>query len=337
MIRLGVVGCGQWGMNHLRVFSSLPGVTLAVGCDHDPERLKRVQRLYPHVAVTTNLTELWKDASLQAVVVATPSATHYAIAKSALESGKDVLCEKPLTTSLAHAEELVRLAQRHQRILMVGHVFVFNPAVQKLYEYVKQGTLGTLYYLSARRTNLGPIRSDVDVIWDLASHDLSMFDYLLDGTAPRSLSASGGAFLASARADVAFISLEYPNHVVANVQVSWLDPQKRRELTVVGSEKMAIFNDVSLDAPLWVYDKGASLVQDYETYEQFRIQSWDRDATVPHFSRVEPLLNEAMHFVECVEHRQTPRTDGQNGLRIVRILEAIARSMGQGGAPVPLT
>jgi predicted dehydrogenase len=174
-------------------------------------------------------------------------------------------------------------------------------------------------------------------VWDLASDDLAIFDFLVGGLLPQRVSAYGGGFLHPKRIDVAFISLEYPQHIVANVQVSWLDPQKRRELTVVGSERMAIFNDASLDAPLWIYDQGAQIRQEpYESFEKFRILSWERDATVPKIARVEPLASEARHFLECVARRTTPQTDGKNGLRVVRILEAVSRSMAQGGAPVTM-
>lgn len=333
-IGIGVIGCGQWGMNHVRNFSALPEARVLRCCDAQPRRLQAVQRLFPAVPTTTELSVVLNDPAIHAVVIATPSATHYEIAKSALEQGKDVLCEKPLTTAVAECEALVRLAEQRQRVLMVGHVFVFNSAVQKLHEYVTQGLLGRLYYLSARRTNLGPFRTDVDAVWDLASHDLSIFDYLLGGDLPLRVSASGGAFLDAQRVDVGFISLEYPNRVMANIHVSWLDPQKRREITVVGSEKMAIFNDVSFEAPLWLYDKGAEIsYEPYESFEKFRVSSWERDATVPNFPRIEPLANESAHFLQCVNQRQRPQTDGRNGLRIVQILEAVSRSIRSGGAP----
>lgn len=332
MVNLGVLGCGQWGLNHVRVFSSLPKARVVVACDPNEERLQIVRQLYPHVTVTTDVGRVLQDESVQAVVVASPSATHVQVAKEALQCGKDVLCEKPLTTSVADGEELVQLARSSGRLLMVGHVFVFNPAVRKLQEFVTGGVLGRLYYLNARRTNLGPIRTDVDATWDLASHDLSIFDYLLGGAMPVRVSATGGAFLNPERVDVGFVSLVYPGHIVASIQVSWLDPQKRREITVVGAEKMAIFNDVAPEAPLWLYDKGASLSPSpYTSFEQFRALPWERDTTAPHIPLVEPLREQAVHFLQCLEDRRTPQTDGENGLRIVRILEAISRSMAQGG------
>lgn len=335
MISLGIIGCGQWGMNHVRIFSSIPEARVARCCDVRAERLAEVQQRYPTVHVSRQVDAVLSDPAISAVIIASPTETHYAVTKAALEQGKDVLCEKPLTTSAAQCEELIRLAEHHHRILMVGHVFVFNPAVRKLAEYVSSGALGRLYYLSARRTNLGPIRTDVDAVWDLVSHDLSIFDYLLGGKLPVRVSASGGAFLDAARADVAFISLEYPAHVVAHAHVSWLDPQKRRELTVVGSEKMAIFNDVALEAPLWLYDKGvAAAPPSYATYEQFRALPWERDSIVPHIPRAEPLLNEARHFLQCLEQRQPPQTDGHNALRVLRILESVSRSMAQDGTPI---
>jgi len=334
-VSIGVVGCGQWGMNHVRIFSTAHGSSVGWCCDPKPERLSAVTRQYPHVRTCAELAPVLEDRSVEAVVVATPTSTHYAVARAALEHDKDVMCEKPMGTSAQQCEELIRLAQARQRVLMVGHVFVFNPAVRKLHEYVTRGELGALYYLSARRTNLGPIRGDVDAVWDLASHDLSIFDFLLGGCAPMRVSACAGAFLNSGRADVAFISLEYPDRIVANIHLSWLDPQKRRELTVVGSAKMAIFNDVSLEAPLWLYDKGAAVSHEpYDSFETFRIRSWEREATVPTVPRLEPLLQEAEHFLECVRTRRNPQTDGMNGLRVVELLEAISHSVAQRGAPV---
>ena len=337
-IRVAIIGCGQWGMNHLRNFSALSEAEVVAVCDTRGQRLQMIHEQYPNVQETAELHEVLNDSSIQAVVVATPTAGHYEVVKAALEAGKDVLCEKPLTTTSSESEQLIQLAEANQRILMVGHVFVFNNAVQKLRSYIDENALGGIYYFSARRTNLGPIRSDVDALWDLATHDLSIFDYLLKGQMPVQVSGCAGAFLSKERGDVAFASLKYPNNVVANVQVSWLDPQKRRELTVVGSEKMAIFNDVSFEAPLWVYDKGAKVEEpEYESFEQFRVLSWSRDATVPNIPPSEPLKNEALHFLECVEKRQTPITDGRNGWRIVRVLEAISESMKQNGTPISLT
>ena len=336
MITVAVVGCGQWGMNHIRNLSALPEVSVKWCCDVSTERLQMMQQQYPGILVTPHLEVLLNEPSIDGVIVATPTATHYAVVKAALEQGKDVLCEKPMTRSVAECEDLIRLAAQRQHLLMVGHVFVFNPAIQKLYTYISSGTLGRLYYLSARRTNLGPIRSDVDAVWDLASHDLSIFDYLLDGRLPVRISASGGAFLSPQRADVAFISLEYPQHIVAHIHVSWLDPQKRREITVVGSDKMAIFNDVALEAPLWLYDKGVRTMEPslYTTYEQFRALPWERDSIVPHLPKIEPLFSEVSHFVECIQQRRPPRTDGQSGLRVIRTLEALSASMRSNGAPV---
>ncbi len=334
-IPIAIIGCGQWGMNHVRNFSAADQARVTWCCDASPERLAAIRRQYPNVRTTHELSDVLNDSEVQAVVVATPTGTHFSVVKAALERGKHVLCEKPLTTRSAECETLIRLAAEQKRLLMVGHVFLFNAAVRKLREYLQEGKLGRLYYLSARRTNLGPIRSDADSLWDLASHDISIFDYLLDGAAPVRVSAFGGAFLNAKRADVAFVSMEYPNNIVANIQVSWLDPQKRREITVVGAQKMAIFNDMSMDAPLWLYDKGAELKHEpYESFERFRVLSWDRDATVPKIPPVEPLGSETRHFLECIAEGKRPLTDGENGLRVIRVLEAASRSMEQGGAPV---
>ncbi len=337
-IRVAIIGCGQWGMNHVRNFIADPNAEVVACCDPRQERLESIAEQYPQVGyVTPDMSKVFSDKTIQACVIAVPSQMHTQIIEEALNQGKDVLCEKPLTTDSASCERVMRLAEQKERILMVGHVFVFNGAVQRLKKDIDQGDLGALHYFSARRTNLGPVRPDVDALWDLAPHDLSIFDYLLNGQLPEHVSAYAGAFLDKDKADVVFVTLGYPNNVVANIQVSWLDPQKRREITVVGSKQMAIFNDMSFDAPLWLYDKGLEMEhKPYESFEKFRILSWDRDARVPKIPPQEPLKVETAHFLECVKNRQTPITDGRNALRIIQVLEAISESMKLQGKPIAL-
>lgn len=335
-VGVAVIGCGQWGMNHVRNFMADANAEVIACCDATQERLQALEKQYPQIEyVTPDLEKVLSDQRIQACVVAVPSGVHETVVRACLENGKDVLCEKPLTLDSKSCEELALLADQQQRLLMVGHVFVFNAAVQRLKEDIDQGSLGNLHYLSARRTNLGPVRNDVDALWDLAPHDISIFDYLMNGRMPQHVSAYGGKFLNQDRSDVVFVTLAYPNNVVANIQVSWLDPQKRREITVVGSQQMAIFNDMSFDAPLWIYDKGMQVSQEpYESFEKFRVLSWDRDARVPKIPPQEPLKRETAHFLECVTTRQKPLTDGANALRVIRILEAITESMQQNGKPI---
>ncbi|MBI3269150.1 MAG: Gfo/Idh/MocA family oxidoreductase [Planctomycetes bacterium] len=334
-IDVAVVGCGQWGVNHVRVLTEIRDARVTMIVDADAPRLSSVLSKYPGIRGATQLSELLADASVQAVVVATPSATHHAVVKQCLEAGKHVLCEKPLTVTSEQARELVALADAHGRTLMVGHVFVFNNGIQKLRELISGGVLGEVYYLHAARTNLGPIRKDVDVAYDLATHDISIFNYLL-GADPLEVSARGQVYLQPQVADVAFISLAYPGRSLAHVHVSWLDPRKVREITAVGDRKMAVWNDMDPIEPIRIYDKGVVTKAEYETYGEFHYALRDGDIVIPKVQLHEPLKNQDAHFLACVQGRVRPTTSGREGLRVVQALEAIQQSMAQGGAPVKL-
>ncbi len=240
---IAVIGCGYWGMNYVRIFNELTESRVAAVCEQSPERLKEVARRFPNVYLTTQIDDVLSQPDVQAVVVCTEASSHYNVARRLLSAGKHLLVEKPLTTTSRDAENLIELADSHSVTLMVGHTFIFNAGIRKVKEYVKQDT-GRVYYLYARRTNLGPIRRDVNALWDLAPHDIAIFNYLLDAT-PEWVSAVGGKVLGNSRDDVGFVSLGYPGNVLAHVHVSWADPDKAREVVVVKSDRRILFNDLN--------------------------------------------------------------------------------------------
>lgn len=334
MIRLAVIGCGHWGPNHVRNFNALPGSKVDTVVDLDEGRLEYVRRMYPGVRCERDYRPVVNDPNIDAVVIATPVSTHYEVARESILAGKHVLCEKPLCENSKQGEELVELARANGRLLMVGHVFLFNAGIAKLKELVDAGELGTLRYLSASRTNLGPIRSDVDAAYDLCSHDISIFNWLL-GSEPEVVSATGASFVQPGVEDVVFVSMKYPGNVLASIHASWLDPKKVRQITMVGSRQMATWDDLQLTTPIAIYDKGANPVQDYEDYGEFlRLSMWDRDIRLPKVDFVEPLKAQATEFLEYLRDGHTGRSDGMFGLRVVKVLEAVAFSMQQGGSPV---
>jgi predicted dehydrogenase len=330
MIAIGVIGCGHWGPNHIRNFAALPEVSVPVAADPDAASRDRVRKAFPGVQVGEDHREMLRDERIQAVVVATPSSTHHALVKEALQSGKDVLCEKPLATTAAAAAELAELARARGRILMVGHTFLFNPGIVKLKSLLDDQVAGKLYYMHAERTNLGPIRGDVNVVHDLASHDVSIFNYLR-GSLPETVSARGGTFLRPGIEDVAFITFQYPGNVLASLLVSWLHPRKVREVTVVGDRKMIVWNDLGPMGPLMIFDKGVARELGYMDFGEFHLRAREGDITIPRVSLAEPLRLQAEHFVSCMRERSQPRTPAEQGVDVARVLDAVGRSMARSG------
>lgn len=332
-VQIGVIGCGHWGPNHIRVFSSLPGSTVAVVADPDANRLESVGQLYPQVRLLNDYHELLERDPSDVIVVATPTRTHYKIAKEALQRGKHVLVEKPLCQTVAEGEELVRLARERGVVLMVGQVFLFHNGILKLKEFLEFGDLGKIYYIGSTRTNLGPIRQDVNAVYDLASHDIAIFNFLL-GSRPHEVSAVGEAFLQKGIEDIAFISLRYPNDVLARVHASWLDPRKVREITLVGDKKMVIWDDLATLGTVQVYDKGVIREAYYEDYGHFQLLAREGDITIPRIKFEEPLKNQARYFLSAIQKGKADVSDGLSGLDVVRTLEAIQQSLKERGAPV---
>jgi len=332
LIRLAVIGCGRWGPNHLRTFQSLPGSSVAMVVDPDTERLESIRQTNPDLRCERDHWAAFDDPTIDAVVVATPMSTHYQLVRDAMLSGKHVLCEKPLCETAKEGEELLELAEANRRLLMVGHVFLFNAGVERLRELVHGGELGRLYYLAAARTNLGPIRPDANAAYDLATHDIAIFNWII-GAQPEAASATGAAFLQPEVEDVVFISLRYPGNVAASIQASWLDPKKVRQITVVGSERMATWDDLQLNTPMAIFDKGAKVVTDYGDFGEFlRLSTWEGDVRLPKIGSEEPLKAQARQFLEFLDRGRVERSDGAFALGVVKTLEAVAASIRSGGS-----
>lgn len=331
---IAVIGCGRWGVNHVRVFDRLPDSHVAAVCDGRLEQLDAVGRQFPNVALSSEVAEMLQLPGVDAVVICTPAQTHAEIATRCIEAGKHVLVEKPLTTSAVAAEGLIRRAAVQGVTLMVGHTFLFNASVLKVKDLVSSPGSGRIYYLYSRRTNLGPIRRDVSALWDLASHDVAIFGYMLDER-PSWVSAVGVRALGNAREDVGFVALGYPSGVIGHIHVSWADPNKVRELVVVGERHRVVFNDLDPQESVRVFDRGVtSVAADESALGEFTLHLRDGDILSPKIDMSEPLRNQAAHFVSCIEEGVRPLTDGEAGRDVVMVMEAIERSVRANGAPM---
>jgi predicted dehydrogenase len=328
--RVAVVGFGYWGVNYVRVFNEMPDASLAVVCDADVDRLSEVKRRLTHVEVSDDFERILDDPTIDAVVVATPATTHFDLTKRALAAGKHVLVEKPLTTESATAAELVELSEQQGRLLMVGHTFLYNEGLRVAKQFVEHG----VYYLYARRTCLGPIRNDVNAAWDLATHDVSIFNFLLDAE-PQWVTAVGAKVLRHGHEDVSFITLGYPNGVVGHIHVSWADPSKVREVVIVCRDRRVVFNDMDSLERVRVFERGVERDTGPLGFgEQLLLR--DGDILSPAIDAREPLKAQCGHFLHCIRRGQTLRTDARQGLAVVRVIEAVNRSMELAGAPVQL-
>ena len=332
-VRIAQVGYGYWGPNLARNFYQTPGAELAYVVDASEEAQARVRQLYP-CQTTPDLAVALSDPTVTAVAIATPARSHHALVRRALEAGKHVFVEKPLAMSSVEARELIAIATARQLTLMVGHVFEYNPAVRYIKEAVEAGELGEIYYLYSRRVNLGRVQSDVNALWSIAPHDISVALYWLDQM-PEAVSCQGASCLNGVVEDVIFLTLHFPNNLLCHVHVSWLDPSKVREMTVVGSKKMIVYDDVSAEGKVRIYDKGVYRRGD-PIYGEFQYRLHSGDILIPRIDMREPLALECAHFVDCVRTGQRPQTDGENGLRVVRVLEAGQRSLDAGGAKMAL-
>jgi len=334
MIEVAVVGVGGWGKNLARNYYQLPEANLRYICDLDPEKLKSMKRLYPGTTMSDDFQEILKDPDLNAIVIATTGPTHYTLAKQALLAGKDVYVEKPFVLDVGEAAELTELAEKDGRILMVGHLLEYHPVVTRLKSMIDSGELGNVYYVYSQRLNLGTVREDENALWNFAPHDISSILYLL-GKEPVDVSARGQDYLQRDVEDVVFLTMSFADNTMAHIHVSWLDPHKVRRLTIVGSDKMAVFDDLEAAEKLKIYDKGAKMSQEYDTFAEY-IGLRFGDITIPHVNVGEPLRAECLHFVDCVENRNQPLSDGQDGLRVIRVLDAAQRSLKNNGIPVSL-
>lgn len=341
-VNVAVVGLGYWGPNLARAFASTSGARLHTLCDSNGARLVAVARDYPGVRTTTDYGAVLAAPDVDAVVLATPAATHFKLAFAALQAGKHVLVEKPMAQSAAECRALIEQAEARRRVLMVGHVFLYNAAVRKIKELIDSGALGRLYYIYAQRLNLGIIRQDVNALWNLAPHDISVINYWL-GAIPTVVLARGYAYVQPGIEDVFFMTLEYPGDVAANVHVSWLDPHKVRRITVVGSERMAEFDDMNPEARVVVYNKRAATppsipnvngVASSRGMSHRGVEVQAGDVTIPRIGFEEPLRAECEHFLECVTEGRRPLSDGAQGLQVVQVLEAAEESLRKGSRVV---
>ena len=335
MINVGIIGCGYWGPNLIRNFNWLPNSNMLVCCDRDAKQLERMQRLYPGVETTTEPEALFKDPRVDAIGIATPVFTHYELAREALLNGKHVFLEKPMTHSVETCLSLIEIAETMERVLMVGHTFEYTAAVNKTKEFIKAGELGEPLYISSIRVNLGLFQPDINVTWDLAPHDISIITYLL-GQVPESVNCQGKSHYQKGIEDVATLTLNYENGVVAFIQSSWLDPNKIRKTTIVGSKKMLVYNDVEPQEKIKIYDKGVDAPPYYDTYGDFQFSYRYGDIYSPRLEDYEPLRKQCEHFIDCIERGLQPRTDGYSGLRVVSVLEAAAISLQHGGKAIPV-
>lgn len=324
-LRIAVLGCGRWGPNHIRNFSSLEGSAVVAAADPDPTKLQQVRRAHPDIHLTADPHELLRDPAIQAVVIATPTSTHAGLVREALRAGKDVLCEKPLTADLRGAEALVQLADRTRRVLMVGHVFLYHSGIHALKQYLVRKTLGRIHYLNLTRLNRGPIRHDVSVIWDLASHDISILGYLLGFPDPRAITVSAGAFLQREIEDVAFIGFRYPGGTLANIHVSWCDPRRVREIVIVGDRRTAIWDGMAASDTIRLCEGRIDAEPRYRDYGEFQLIPRQGRVTIPYVQQREPLRAQAEHFLQCVRTRRRPITDGRFATEVIRLLEATER------------
>ncbi|MBN2009069.1 Gfo/Idh/MocA family oxidoreductase [candidate division KSB1 bacterium] len=327
---IAVIGCGYWGPNLVRNFYQLSDCAMKYCCDLCEDKLKRMASLFPSITPVNRLEDIITNAEIQAVAIATPVYSHYKIARACLEQDKHVLIEKPMASSTEECLELIALANQRKRVLMVGHTFEYTAAVNKAKEIVASGELGEIYYISCVRVNLGLFQPDINVVWDLAPHDISIISYILNQD-PVSVGGQGKAHYNKNIEDVAIISLNYPNGTIAFIHNSWLDPDKIRKITIVGSKKMLVYDDINPNEKLKIYDKGVETPPYYDTYAEFQFSYRYGDIHTPHINNYEPLRKECEHFVECIRDNKRPRSDGYSGLRVVSILEAANRSLRNGG------
>jgi len=333
-VGIGIIGYGYWGPNYARVFNELVDSAVVAICDPQPERRERAASRLPEVTTCATVDELLKLPSVNAVIISTPATSHFELARKALTSGRHVLIEKPMATEIEHCVALRELADKAGRVLMVAHTFLYNAGVRKLRECAKSAAFGRLYYVHSTRTNLGPIRGDVNAIWDLAPHDISIFNYVIE-EGPQWASAVGSQSLGNPREDVGFITLGYNNGVIGNIHVSWADPNKVRRVVVVGSQQRLVFDDLNDLERVRIFQKGVSVGDtDAASFGEFKLLIRDGDIISPKVEFCEPLKNQSTDFIEAIRQNRRPVSDGATGEAVVRTLKAIEESMRQRGKAV---
>ncbi|MGI6457190.1 MAG: Gfo/Idh/MocA family protein [bacterium] len=336
MITAGIIGYGYWGPNLVRNIWANPEINLFAVCDKNVKRLAELKRQYPSVDTITDCGQIIKSPDIQAVMIATPVPTHYEMAKKSLLAGKHTFIEKPMARSTAECEELIELAEEKKLTLMTGHTFIYSPVVRKIREIIDSGILGDIQYISSRRLNLGIVQNDINVAWDLAPHDLSIILYLLKDK-PVSVNCQGMAHLKEGIEDVTNMTLEFPNSGFATIHSSWLDPNKVREMTIVGTRKMLVYDDIQPIEKIKIYDKRVENPPYYKTFGEFQFSYHYGDIHSPYIKQSEPLELECQHFIDCINTGVKPESSGYEGLEVVRILEAASESLHKGGACVALS
>lgn len=334
MVKIGIIGIGYWGPNLVRNFARIEEAEITYLCDLSEKNIKNVEFLVPKAKKTTSVEEVLKS-DVDAVVIASPAVTHFELTMKALEAGKHVFVEKPLALKVEEGKQMVEEAEKRNLILMVGHLMLYHPAVTYLKNMVEKGELGDILYLYSQRLNLGRLRKDENVVWSLAPHDISMIFYLKDKKAVE-VSCIGGDYLRDGIEDVAFMDILFEDGGLAHIHVSWLDPHKTRKLTIVGSSKMAVFDDMESSEKIKIFDKGVTFApQEVAQYGE-EISLRFGNIVIPYFKMQEPLFLECQHFVNCVKEGKKPLTDGRAGLEVLKVLEACDRSLKNGGKPVPI-
>jgi len=334
-LNIGVVGCGYWGPNLIRNFSALPDCTVRYVCDKDEKRLAHMKQLYASVETTKDFDQIVRDKEVDAVVVATHVHLHYELAKKALLAGKHAFVEKPMTQTSEQANELVQLAAKKKLTLMVGHTFIYSSPVRRIKEIIQSGDIGEVQYISSRRLNLGLFQKDINVAWDLAPHCISIILYLL-GKPPLSVNCQGKAHINKDIEDVTNISMDFDNGGFATVQSSWLDPNKVREMIIVGSKRMIVYDDNEPLEKIKIYDKRVETPPHYDTFAEFQYSYHYGDMYAPYIKQVEPLKVETQHFLDCIKTGKRPETSGLEGLRVIQILEASSHSLKEGGGRIEI-
>ena len=335
MKSIGIIGYGHWGKNYLRVFREI-SVDIAISVsDSRPQALEATGRRFSQVKTCGRPQDIFDDPSIEAVVIATPAATHYPLVKAALQSSKHVLVEKPFTIHSSEASELTELAAQAKRVLMVSHTFLYNPAIIQIKRYVDSGDCGKIYYLKAVRTHLGLIRDDVNVFWDLAAHDISIFNFFL-GKTPVVVSAVGAQVIKPGREDVGFATLVYPHNVIAGIHVSWIDSNKERQISIVAGRQRIVFDDLNNLEKIRIFEKGVEVERDISNFGEFQLLLRDGSIISPKVEADEPLRKQCEHFLDCVAGGKQPLTDGKNGLEVVKVLEALQESLAASGAPISI-
>ena len=335
MLNIAVVGCGYWGPNLIRNFWTLPQCKVKVVCDTNKKRLADMQTLYPGIETICEFDDLINDSEINAIAIATPVHTHFAMARKSLLAGKHTFIEKPMASSVTECREIIHHAGENNLTLMLGHTFVYSPAVQKIKEIIDNGDIGDIQYISSRRLNLGLFQSDINVAWDLAPHDISIILYIMEET-PASVNCQGKAHVNPKIEDVTNMTLDFPNGGFATIQSSWLDPNKVREMTFVGSKRMLVYNDLEPIEKIKIYDTRVEVPPHYNTFAEFHYSYHYGDRYSPYLKQEEPLKLECQQFLDCIRSGAKPRACGYSGLQVVQILEAATESLKRGGARVEI-